>query len=101
MLSPTDPVLAGDVQVGRPNEGGEHTVRLGAASWRPRSAVPLRDGARMSRGFDEIQLYGMLTVVSLRATKTRVVTGNWTKIPGFRVQRYGVMITQRRAQTGP
>ena len=28
VLSPTDPVLAGDVQVGRPNEGGENTVRL-------------------------------------------------------------------------
>jgi NhaP-type Na+/H+ or K+/H+ antiporter len=28
VLSPTDPVLAGDVQVGRPNEGGEHPVRL-------------------------------------------------------------------------
>lgn len=28
VLSPTDPVLAGDVQVGRPTEGGEHPVRL-------------------------------------------------------------------------
>lgn len=27
-LSPTDPVLAGDVQVGRPTEGGEHPVRF-------------------------------------------------------------------------
>lgn len=27
-LSPTDPVLAGDVQVGDPNEGGEDTVRF-------------------------------------------------------------------------
>jgi NhaP-type Na+/H+ or K+/H+ antiporter len=28
VLSPTDPVLAGDVQVGRPTEGGEHPVRF-------------------------------------------------------------------------
>jgi len=28
VLAPTDPVLAGDVQVGRPTEGGEHPVRL-------------------------------------------------------------------------
>lgn len=28
VLSPTDPVLAGDVQVGRPSEGGEHPVRF-------------------------------------------------------------------------
>lgn len=28
ILSPTDPVLAGDVQVGRPTEGGEHPVRF-------------------------------------------------------------------------
>lgn len=28
VLAPTDPVLAGDVQVGRPNEGGEHPVRF-------------------------------------------------------------------------
>lgn len=28
VLSPTDPVLAGDVQVGPPLEGGEHPVRL-------------------------------------------------------------------------
>lgn len=28
VLSPTDPVLAGNVQVGRPTEGGEHPVRL-------------------------------------------------------------------------
>ena len=27
ILAPTDPVLAGDVQVGRPTEGGEHPVR--------------------------------------------------------------------------
>jgi NhaP-type Na+/H+ or K+/H+ antiporter len=27
VLSPTDPVLAGDLQVGKPNEGGEHLVR--------------------------------------------------------------------------
>jgi NhaP-type Na+/H+ or K+/H+ antiporter len=27
VLSPTDPVLAGDLQVGRPNEGREHIVR--------------------------------------------------------------------------
>ena len=27
ILAPTDPVLAGDVQVGRPSEGGEHPVR--------------------------------------------------------------------------
>jgi sodium/hydrogen antiporter len=27
VLAPTDPVLAGDVQVGRPHEGGEHPVR--------------------------------------------------------------------------
>ena len=27
ILSPTDPVLAGDVQVGAPHEGGEHPVR--------------------------------------------------------------------------
>ncbi|OYW46901.1 MAG: sodium:proton antiporter [Sphingomonadales bacterium 32-68-7] len=27
ILAPTDPVLAGDVQVGRPQEGGEHPVR--------------------------------------------------------------------------
>lgn len=27
-LAPTDPVLAGDVQVGRPTEGGEHPVRF-------------------------------------------------------------------------
>ena len=27
VLSPTDPVLAGDLQVGRPNEGREHLVR--------------------------------------------------------------------------
>src|SRR3989344_9644546 len=27
VLAPTDPVLAGDVQVGRPTEGGEHPVR--------------------------------------------------------------------------
>jgi len=28
VLAPTDPVLAGDVQVGRPTEGGEHPVRF-------------------------------------------------------------------------
>ena len=28
VLSPTDPVLAADVQVGRPTEGGEHPVRF-------------------------------------------------------------------------
>jgi sodium/hydrogen antiporter len=28
VLSPTDPVLASDVQVGRPTEGGEHPVRF-------------------------------------------------------------------------
>ncbi len=28
VLSPTDPVLAGEVQVGRPMEGGEHPVRF-------------------------------------------------------------------------
>lgn len=28
VLSPTDPVLAGEVQVGRPTEGGEHPVRF-------------------------------------------------------------------------
>ena len=28
VLSPTDPVLAGDVQVGPPHEGGEHPVRF-------------------------------------------------------------------------
>jgi NhaP-type Na+/H+ or K+/H+ antiporter len=28
VLSPTDPVLAGDVQVGRPTEGGEHPLRF-------------------------------------------------------------------------
>jgi NhaP-type Na+/H+ or K+/H+ antiporter len=28
VLSPTDPVLAGEVQVGRPSEGGEHPVRF-------------------------------------------------------------------------
>lgn len=28
VLSPTDPVLAGDVQVGPPSEGGEHPVRF-------------------------------------------------------------------------
>jgi NhaP-type Na+/H+ or K+/H+ antiporter len=28
VVSPTDPVLAGDVQVGRPTEGGEHPVRF-------------------------------------------------------------------------
>lgn len=28
VLAPTDPVLAGDVQVGRPSEGGEHPVRF-------------------------------------------------------------------------
>lgn len=28
ILAPTDPVLAGDVQVGRPSEGGEHPVRF-------------------------------------------------------------------------
>ncbi|MEO7774463.1 MAG: cation:proton antiporter [Steroidobacteraceae bacterium] len=28
VLSPTDPVLAADVQVGRPSEGGEHPVRF-------------------------------------------------------------------------
>jgi len=28
VLAPTDPVLAGDVQVGRPLEGGEHPVRF-------------------------------------------------------------------------
>jgi len=28
VLAPTDPVLAGEVQVGRPLEGGEHPVRL-------------------------------------------------------------------------
>jgi sodium/hydrogen antiporter len=28
VLAPTDPVLAGDVQVGRPNEGREHPVRF-------------------------------------------------------------------------
>ncbi|WP_334163055.1 cation:proton antiporter [Phenylobacterium sp.] len=28
VLSPTDPVLAGEVQVGRPAEGGEHPVRF-------------------------------------------------------------------------
>lgn len=28
MLAPTDPVLAGDVQVGPPTEGGEHPVRF-------------------------------------------------------------------------
>lgn len=28
VLAPTDPVLAGDVQVGPPTEGGEHPVRL-------------------------------------------------------------------------
>ena len=28
VLSPTDPVLAGEVQVGRPREGGEHPVRF-------------------------------------------------------------------------
>lgn len=28
VLAPTDPVLAGDVQVGRPGEGGEHPVRF-------------------------------------------------------------------------
>lgn len=27
-MSPTDPVLAGEVQVGRPSEGGEHPVRF-------------------------------------------------------------------------
>ncbi|WP_379922354.1 cation:proton antiporter [Erythrobacter sp. R86502] len=29
VLAPTDPVLAGDVQVGPPTEGGEHPVRFG------------------------------------------------------------------------
>lgn len=28
VMAPTDPVLAGDVQVGRPTEGGEHPVRF-------------------------------------------------------------------------
>jgi NhaP-type Na+/H+ or K+/H+ antiporter len=28
VLAPTDPVLAGEVQVGRPSEGGEHPVRF-------------------------------------------------------------------------
>lgn len=28
VLAPTDPVLAGDVQVGKPTEGGEHPVRF-------------------------------------------------------------------------
>ena len=28
VLAPTDPVLAGDVQVGPPTEGGEHPVRF-------------------------------------------------------------------------
>lgn len=28
VLAPTDPVLAGDVQVGKPQEGGEHPVRF-------------------------------------------------------------------------
>ena len=28
VMAPTDPVLAGDVQVGRPQEGGEHPVRF-------------------------------------------------------------------------
>lgn len=28
VLAPTDPVLAGDIQVGRPTEGGEHPVRF-------------------------------------------------------------------------
>jgi NhaP-type Na+/H+ or K+/H+ antiporter len=28
VLAPTDPVLAGDVQVGRPTEGGEHPLRF-------------------------------------------------------------------------
>lgn len=28
VLSPTDPVLAGEIQVGRPSEGGEHPVRF-------------------------------------------------------------------------
>jgi sodium/hydrogen antiporter len=28
VMSPTDPVLAGEVQVGRPTEGGEHPVRF-------------------------------------------------------------------------
>jgi NhaP-type Na+/H+ or K+/H+ antiporter len=28
VLAPTDPVLAGDVQVGAPTEGGEHPVRF-------------------------------------------------------------------------
>ncbi|MCR5875052.1 sodium:proton antiporter [Phenylobacterium sp. J426] len=28
VLAPTDPVLAGDVQVGRPTEGGEHPIRF-------------------------------------------------------------------------
>ena len=38
ILAPTDPVLAGDVQVGLPHEGGEHPVRYtltteGAHQW--------------------------------------------------------------------
>ena len=65
VLAPTDPVLAGDVQVGRPTEGGEHPVRFALTT-----EAGLNDG--LAFPFVHLSL-----AVAAAATLTPELFGEW------------------------
>lgn len=65
VLAPTDPVLAGDVQVGRPTEGGEHPVRFTLTT-----EAGLNDGL----AFPFVHLS---VLVAAAATVTPELLGEW------------------------
>jgi NhaP-type Na+/H+ or K+/H+ antiporter len=65
ILAPTDPVLAGDVQVGPPQEGGEHPVRY---------ALTTEAGLNDGLAFPFVHL-GILAVAA--ESLTIALTGEW------------------------
>ena len=67
VLAPTDPVLAGDVQVGPPLEGGEHPVRFALTG-----EAGLNDGL----AFPFVHL-GILLAAAGGATISWELTGEW------------------------
>lgn len=69
VLAPTDPVLAGDVQVGRPTEGGEHPVRF---------ALTTEAGLNDGLGFPFVHLALALAAVgTLSWTEAAPILGDW------------------------
>lgn len=69
VLAPTDPVLAGDVQVGKPMEGGEHPVRF---------ALTTEAGLNDGLAFPFVHLALALAAIGTAGwAETGAVLGHW------------------------